>query len=111
MPELSELYRDIVPQYAAKWRDLGVQLKIPVNRLDSIAVNHTNHPQYSEQCCKAVLQKWMEITPNPRWTVLQKAIDGLSGLSIEGSSESKRVVMISVCCLVYMCILYLSLIL
>ena len=95
MPELSELHRDIVPKYAAKWRDLGVELKIPVHQLDCIAVNHTNHPQYSEQCCKAVLLKWMEITPNPTWTVLQKAIGGLSGLSYERSLESKRVVMIS----------------
>ena len=110
MPELSELYRDIVPKYAAKWRDLGVELKIPVHQLDCIAVNHTNHPQYSEQCCKAVLLKWMETTPNPTWTVLQKAIDGLSGLSYEESSESKRVVMISyliLCVVQFVCVFYI----
>ena len=90
MPELSELYRDIVPKYAARWRDLGVELKIPAHHLNTIAVNNVNHPLYCEQCCKAVLQKWMEVTPNPTWTVLRKTIDGLSGLSYEGSSESKR---------------------
>ena len=94
MPELSELHREIVPKCAAKWRDLGVELKIPVHHLDAIAVNNAHHPSYSQQCCTAVIQKWMEITPNPTWTVLQKAIDSLSGLSYEGSSESKRDVIV-----------------
>ena len=90
MLELSELYRDIVPKYAARWRDLGVALQLQNNRLDAIAVNNANHPSHSEQCCKSVLQKWMEITPNSTRNMLQKAIDGLSGLSYERRSESKR---------------------
>ena len=88
MPELSELHRDIVPKYAARWRDLGVELQIPVEHLNIIAADNVHHPSYSEHCCKAMLQKWMEITPNPTWTALQKAVD-LSSLSYEGSSESK----------------------
>ena len=86
--ELSELYRDIVPKYAAKWRDLGVELKIQKYQLDAIAADNANHLSYNEQCCKAVLQKWMEITPNHTWNMLQKAIDGLSGLSYGRISES-----------------------
>ena len=100
MPELSELHREIVPKCAARWRDLGVELKIPVDRLDIIAVNHTNHPSYSEQCCKAVLKKWMETTPNHTWTVLQKAVDGVFGLSYEVSSESKRDIIIMNSCFI-----------
>ena len=76
--EVSELHRYIVPKYAARWRDLGVQLKIPEHHLNTIATNNTNHPFYSEQCCKAMLQKWMEITPDPTWSILQMAIDCLS---------------------------------
>ena len=91
MPELSELHREIVPKCAARWRDLGIELKIPQHHLNTIAVDNTNHPSYSEQCCKAVLQKWMEITPKPTYTTLQKAFDCLAtSLSHEGSSESKR---------------------
>ena len=88
MPELSELHRDIVPKYAARWKDLGVELKLPVYHLNTIAVDNANHPSHSERCCKAMLQKWMEITPKPTSTILQKAIDHLS-LSREGSSKSK----------------------
>ena len=81
MPKVLELYRNIVPKYAARWRDLGLQLEIPLHHLDTIAVNYTNHPSYSEQCCKAMLQKWMEVTLNPTWSVLRMAIDSLSDSS------------------------------
>ena len=77
-PEVSELYRYIVPKYAARWRDLGVQLKIPEHHLNTIAVNNTNYPSYCEQCCKTMLQKWMKITPNATWSMLHEAIDCLS---------------------------------
>ena len=83
-PEVSELHSRIVPKYAARWRDLGVQLKIPEHHLNTIAVNNTNHPSYCEQCCKAMLQKWMEITPNATWSVLNMATDCLSDSSHNG---------------------------
>ena len=83
-PEVSELHRYIVPKYAARWRDLGVQLKIPEHHLNTIAVNNTNHPFYSEQCCKVMLRKWMEITPDATWSILQLAIGCLSDSSHNG---------------------------
>ena len=89
-PEVSELYRHVVPKYAARWRDLGVQLRIPEHHLNTIAVNNTNHPSYSEQCCKAVLQKWIKITPNATWDMLHSAIDCLTGLYHDGNSESMK---------------------
>ena len=83
-PEVSELHRYIVPKYAGRWRDLGIQLKIPEHHLNTIAVNNTNHPFYSEQCCKVMLQKWMEITPDATWSILQMAIGCLSDSSHNG---------------------------
>ena len=83
-PEVSELHRHIVPKYAARWRDLGVQLKISEHHLDTIAVDNTNHPSYSEQCCKAMLQKWMDITPDATWSIIQMAIDCLPDSSPNG---------------------------
>ena len=83
-PEVSELHSRIVPKYAARWRDLGVQLKIPEHHLNTIAVNNTNHPSYCEQCCKAMLQKWLKITPNATWSILHMAIDYLSDSSHSG---------------------------
>ena len=83
-PEVSELHKHIVPKYAARWRDLGVQLKIPEHHLNTIAVNNANHPSYCEQCCKAMLQKWLKITPNATWSMLHMAIDCLSDSSRNG---------------------------
>ena len=76
-----------MPRYAARWKDLGVQLNIPIHDLDIIAVNNTNHPSYSEQCCKAMLQKWMEMTTKPSWDILQKALDHLPNSSHDKSKE------------------------
>ena len=87
-PEVSELHKHIVPKYAARWRDLGVQLKIPEHHLNTIAVNNTNHPSYSEQCCKAVLEKWMDITHNATWNMLHLAIDHFTTSSHNSNYES-----------------------
>ena len=76
-PEISELHRSIVPQYAARWKDLGIQLKIPEHHLDTIAANNKNSQSYSQDCCKAVLKKWMKITPKATRNMLQKAINNL----------------------------------
>ena len=75
--EISDLWKAIVPKYAARWKDLGTQLKIPEHHLDAIAVNKVNHPSYSAECCKAMLQKWMEITPDATWDVLEAATECL----------------------------------
>ena len=60
-----------------KWKDLGIQLKIPKYHLDAIAVDNVNHPSHSQQCCTAMLMKWMELTPDATWSMLQKAINDL----------------------------------
>ena len=75
--EIPELHRFFVPKYAARWKDLGIQLKIPEYHLDTIATNNKNSESYCQDCCKAILKKWMEITPNANWNMLQKAIDNL----------------------------------
>ena len=75
--QMLELSKNVVPKYAAVWRDLGMQLKIPSERLDAIAVNHGNHPHFAQQCCTAVLRKWLDITPNATWNMLRQAIDSL----------------------------------
>ena len=76
--EIADLCKTIVPEYAARWNDLGMQLKIPQYHLDAIAVDKVNHPSHSAECCKAMLQKWMEITPAANWDMLQAAIECLS---------------------------------
>ena len=86
-PKQSDLNRYIAPKYAARWNDLGVQLKVPRQYLDAIAADKTNHPS-SEQCCKAMLQKWIEITPNATWNILQQSTSHLPDLASSETFES-----------------------
>ena len=86
-PKQSDLNRYIVPKFAARWNDLGIQLKVPRHYLDAIAVDKTNHPS-SEQCCKAMLQKWIEITPNATWNILQQSTSHLPDLPSKETFES-----------------------
>ena len=76
-PTLSELQRMIVPNYAAKWKELGELLKLPVHSLDVIAIDNKNHPYFKQQCCMAVLEMWLKRTTVPTWSIMQKAIDDL----------------------------------
>ena len=75
--EIADLCKTVVPKHAARWKDLGMELKIPQCHLNTIAVDKVNHPSYSAECCKAMLQKWMEITPAANWDMLQAAIESL----------------------------------
>ena len=90
IPQLVDLYKDVVPKYAARWKDLGIKLKIPQHDLNIIEADNVHHPTHAQQCCKDMLSEWMKITPNPTWNILKKAIDGLPSLSHDGNSKSKN---------------------
>ena len=83
-----DLHRYIVPKFATRWMELGIQLEIPKYSLDAIAVNKMHHPSYSEQCCLAMLEKWIEITPNATWNILQQAIGFLPTVACNENSQS-----------------------
>ena len=95
--QLSDLYKDVVPKYAAIWKDLGLELKIPQYYLDIIEIDNVHYPSHAQKCCKDMLSKWMQITPKPTWNILQKAINGLLLLSHNGNSKSKKTT-----CLLYL---------
>ena len=56
LPDLAEFNRCIRPTVASKWHDLGVQLKLDVNRLNIIKANHLRDV---EQCCTDMYQFWL----------------------------------------------------
>ena len=85
-PEIRYLHRYIVPKYSTKWEELGLLLEVPTHHLDIIKCDH---PSSVKECCKAMLRKWMEITPDATWNKLYKAIDGLPS-----SKESSSVLLI-----------------
>ena len=90
-PRFSDLYKDVVLKFATRWKDLGVELQIPMHHLEAIQLNNCHHPEHCQHCCKDMLRRWMEITPKPTWNILQKAIDNLPLISHDENPKSKEV--------------------
>ena len=91
-PKLSDLQKDIVPKYAARWRDLGIQLNIPIYTLDIIAKDNANDREHARSCCRGMLNKWIETNTEATWNELHEAIANLPVLSGDESSKRKEVI-------------------
>jgi len=87
-PQLHELHKKIVPVYAAKWEDLGKGIGLSPHELDIISENHSYHPRRSEECCKAVLKKWIEKDLEASWNKIETVIMGfLDVKEVTGSGK------------------------
>ena len=76
-PELRDVYRYVVPEYAHKWRYLGALLNFKQAELDIIFSNFRND---AEECCRSLLSRWLEKNPVASWNVLLSAINDLPPL-------------------------------
>ena len=63
--------------YASRWRDLGIQLEIPVHILDTISVDNRHVPAHSQTCCLDMLNRWMQRNADICWNELNTAIANL----------------------------------
>jgi len=75
VPSLLDLYRSVVPQYAVHWELLGVELGLEQHHLEIISRNNAYNPNRTEDCCSAMLQKWLKEIPFPTWGKLDDAIN------------------------------------
>ena len=78
-PQIKELHNKIVPLWAAKWRELGEELGLSQHMLEIISMNNAYHPRNCEECCKAVLKKWLEQDPTASWSKIDEATNSISG--------------------------------
>ena len=53
-----------------KWQELGQQLGIDEDLLDEIYTNN----QRDEECLRAILEVWLQISMNPKWSDVTDAI-------------------------------------
>ena len=44
---------------AAKWRQLGVQLGVPIQTLDEIQANHEHSPNFAQECLSDMFNWWL----------------------------------------------------
>ena len=81
-PQIKELHKKIVPLWAAKWKELGEELGLSHNELETISLNHAYHPRRCEECCKAVLRKWLDQDLTASWNKIDEATNNISGTTL-----------------------------
>ena len=74
-PTLIDICNKVVPFWASKWRQLGVQLKITNHMMDIIEHDYRND---CERCCTEMLTKWLDYDYTASWGDLITAVDNLS---------------------------------
>ena len=70
-PSMRDLNDYVVMNVATKWKHVGIQLLQSDQEIDAIAADHLHDVVY---CCKFILLKWLETTPDATWNQLIKAL-------------------------------------
>ena len=72
---MPDLYIGVVCQYAAQWEQLGLKLGLPDYHIANISENNSHlQAGRSVECCRAVLEKWLWLTPSPTWGKIHDAV-------------------------------------
>ena len=77
-PELRDVCKYVIPEYAHNWRSLGELLHFKPAKLEIIFSDCRND---CKKCCRRLLSSWLEKDPNASWDRLLSAIDDLHPLS------------------------------
>ena len=80
------LVSDIVPEdflsklvilpVAAKWKELGIQLQVPIHKLNEFQANNSGHPDSSQRCLSDMFIWWLN-NLRPTLETLAKALHSL----------------------------------
>ena len=70
-PTMKNLNHYVTKKYAADWRDIGIELDLPLPTLEIISKD--NHHE-CVACFQSTLYKWLESTPDATWRMLEVAI-------------------------------------
>ena len=70
-PKLPDLYEHITPQYALKWKVIGILLGLPIEKLNKI---EDDEMFKAEPCCTAMLIQWLKDDATASWGKLFNAI-------------------------------------
>ena len=93
MPLLKDLY-EVCQSYAAHWKEIGLLLGLCRGELNNIEQDKVYRV---EQCCLAMLDKWLDVDPDASWPKLFKIIDQIliSGENIEAGISTYKYLTIS----------------
>ena len=76
-PSLRDLNIYIVEQHASKWEKLGLELGLSDYHIANISKDNEYNPNRSVNCCRAVLQRWLQEIPSPTWGKLDDALNNI----------------------------------
>ena len=71
-PTLTDLYKNITPQYALKWKVIGTLLGVASEKLDII--EHDNRDK-AEPCYNDMLKWWLRVDPTASWGKLFTVVE------------------------------------
>jgi len=60
---------------AAEWRQLGVQLGVPLHRLRQIQANNKNSPDFAQDCLTDMLDWWLNKGHGKAYEKLARALN------------------------------------
>ena len=74
-PKLDDLMNDVAAVIPAKWRFVGVQLKLPNGTLDEIQAQNARRPDECKHSFEQVLTKWKSLGTSPyTWETMINAL-------------------------------------
>ena len=62
------------PRFACKWKDIGIQL-LKTRHHSALDLIEADHKGNTEECCKRMINKWLETDKNASWSQLIKALN------------------------------------
>jgi len=79
-----DLQRHVTPQYAADWREIGVELGLTDAKLRAI---RKNNPHSVKDCCNDMFSEWLRLDKTASWEKLFAAIESpaVSGGPVRGN--------------------------
>ena len=74
---MRDLRSNFVRQHAAEWERLALELGLKDYDIRNISENNARHPRKVEECCIAMLEQWLKVTPSPTWSKLDDAVKNI----------------------------------
>ena len=70
---MRDLCDHVVREVAHKWKYVGLQLLRPEQQ-NELHIIEEDHPHDAVECCKCVLEKWLDTTTDATWNQLISAL-------------------------------------
>ena len=74
VPSPKDLQQYFIPEYCARWREIGIALGMSYATLDEI---EADNPKSVRKCCSVMLAKWLNLNKELSWKQLFCTIESL----------------------------------